>query len=153
MQCSIKTLIVLQCVQLMDIDLYILWLKVQLWSINWAKTGHSIVRFEVSSATGQYTLKPDCPVETRTGGKPGYGSNVICQICEKANTALESRSKSLECVKMQADKMLNRSNTSLPSIEIGKSVTISIPNVDKGSGTIRLKTLCLTGNWFNSQLV
>jgi hypothetical protein len=63
MLCSIKTFIVLQCVQLMNIDLRILSLKIQLSSINWAKTGHSIVRFEISSATRtvhskrQYTLK------------------------------------------------------------------------------------------------
>jgi len=62
----------------------------------------------------------------------GYGSEIICQICEKANTTLEIRSKSLECLKIQGEKMLTRSSTSLRPIEIGKSVTISIPNVDKG---------------------
>jgi len=56
---------------------------------------------------------------------------VLCQICEKAINAQNSRSKSLESLKIQGEKMLNRSNTLLPLIEIGKNVTVSIPNVDK----------------------
>jgi hypothetical protein len=61
----------------------------------------------------------------------------LCQICEKAINAQNSRSKSLESLKIQGEKMLTRSNTLLPLIEIGKNVTVSIPSVDKGRIDLR----------------
>ncbi len=66
-----------------------------------------------------------------------YGPEVLCQICEKAINAQNSRSKSLESLKIQGEKTLNRSNILLPLIEIGKNVTVSIPNVDRGRIDLR----------------
>ncbi len=67
-----------------------------------------------------------------TSDQEGYGCDLTCFICEKTHTAQKSRNESLDCLKIQAEKMLTRSKKSLPVIEIGKNVTVSIPDVDQG---------------------
>jgi hypothetical protein len=65
-------------------------------------------------------------------GEDGFGSEVICFLCSKSQTAISSRMSSLESLKVQANKMLNTSEKFLQTIEVGRNVTVPIPQFDKG---------------------
>lgn len=67
----------------------------------------------------------------------GFGSKVVCPLCAKNTLAIENRISSKDNLIKQAQKMLKTSEKKFPSVELGTTVRIPVPEVDRGRGDAR----------------
>lgn len=63
---------------------------------------------------------------------PCTKSETMCKICERKNKISEARTACKISLKRQAEEMLNKSNKKFPPVNIGQTVLVKIPEVDRG---------------------
>lgn len=73
----------------------------------------------------------------KSTGVEGFGATVLCFLCDSATVIESERTCATQSMEKQASRMLNRSNKVLDEVEIGCSVVIPIPIVDRGKGDPR----------------
>ena len=85
--------------------------------------------------------QPDADINIRTickqcdGPCPLIGD--ICDICTRVSNIRRHRHQSGQAMENQANKMVVRSNRILRPVDIGDSVLVPIPSVDRGRGDPR----------------
>lgn len=62
----------------------------------------------------------------------GFGKNIICNICVRKNSIRTEQSNATKNLQKQAERMLALSNSKFPPSEIGTSVVVRVPDVDRG---------------------
>jgi hypothetical protein len=74
---------------------------------------------------------PPCSAQEE-GADEGFGTDVLCQHCSKEEKAAEERNAAKIAQMKQAEKMLSSSAKRFPPQQIGATVMIPIPDVDRG---------------------
>lgn len=65
-------------------------------------------------------------------GEEGYGSQVQCFLCQKEQLIVNERDQAHHGVKRAAEKMVDNTAKKLPLLEIGNSVFLNVPKIDRG---------------------
>lgn len=67
----------------------------------------------------------------KTIGEEGYGSGVLCEICDKNRSQTEHRDAAIIGLTKQGDRMKAASSAKFKAIATGTNVRIGIPNEDR----------------------
>ncbi|KAL4704952.1 hypothetical protein ACJJTC_013409 [Scirpophaga incertulas] len=67
-----------------------------------------------------------------TIGNEGYGASVLCLICKRKQGIQSEGSKSHQGLKRAAEKMITDTVKKLPVLNIGDSVFLNVPKIDRG---------------------
>lgn len=62
----------------------------------------------------------------------GFGQAIVCNICDRKTSIRTGQNNAKNNLKKQAEKMLALSNSKFPPAEIGTSVVVRVPDVDRG---------------------
>ncbi|XP_039315443.1 SCAN domain-containing protein 3-like [Solenopsis invicta] len=65
---------------------------------------------------------------------PTENSNVLCHNCTVKRDLISNKNKAIDGIQEQAKRMLRMSEKKFPSAEVGTSVTIPLPSVDRNKG-------------------
>ncbi|CAC5426742.1 unnamed protein product [Mytilus coruscus] len=90
-----------------------------------------------------YSSDPDAKGKTyikRRGflkNEEGYGSKVLCPNCTIDTNRVRHRSGAIDSQLKQANTMIARSKQELGTPEVGQTVAVPIPMVDRGKGDSR----------------
>ncbi|CAH1972015.1 unnamed protein product, partial [Acanthoscelides obtectus] len=72
----------------------------------------------------------------------GFGSKVTCPRCAQKECMSANKEKAIDGLQAQADTMKKLSNQKFPAVEVGNTVTVPIPSVDRAKGDAR-NLLCV----------
>lgn len=75
---------------------------------------------------------PPCSTAAESNAEEGFGTDVLCQHCTNEEMAAKERVGANQSQKKQAEKMLADSGKRFPLQEIGATVMVPIPDVDRG---------------------
>lgn len=67
-----------------------------------------------------------------TIGEEGYGSKVVCVMCQVEKDINLEREEAHKGLKRAADKMIDATVKKMPKLDIGNSVLVNVPKVDRG---------------------
>lgn len=90
------------------------------------------------------------PVHTICGlsdGTEGYGSKVLCTLCSNQKTIINEREKAHKGVKRAAEKMVHDTAIKFTPLNVGDSIFLSVPKIDRGP----LDTKNITGKITDSR--
>lgn len=65
-------------------------------------------------------------------GEEGFGANVLCHLCESEHSIANEREQAHKGIKRAAEKMVDATAKRAPLLEIGNSVYLNVPKVDRG---------------------
>jgi hypothetical protein len=73
----------------------------------------------------------------RDADTEGYGQRVFCLICDRKKRIEEHRTDAIAGLHQQAKRMKSVSDSSNPSVSVGSTVRVPVPEVDRGRGDAR----------------
>ncbi|KAI6648407.1 hypothetical protein LOD99_14085 [Oopsacas minuta] len=79
---------------------------------------------------------PPCSVNNGSE-EEGFGSAVLCRLCHQANQITQQRKGAKRIQGVQADKMFEQSRKRFKQANIGDTVMVPLPDVDRGKGDFR----------------
>lgn len=80
-----------------------------------------------------HTICADSTLST----EEGFGSTVVCIRCAKKELITVNKEQAIEGLQAQANIMKQLSDKKFPLIEVGKTVTVPVPYVDRAKGDAR----------------
>ncbi|XP_073966897.1 SCAN domain-containing protein 3-like [Choristoneura fumiferana] len=89
-----------------------------------------------NETTGAHSCRSCCkPMHVICGfsdGKEGYGSQILCFLCKNEQDIAKERELTHKGTKRAAEKMIDQTVKKLPLLEIGNSVFLNVPKLDRG---------------------
>lgn len=85
--------------------------------------------FEITNAVTCYICTSDVHISC---GEPVYEEHFICSLCARREQLKSAQDDCHRRQKITAEKMVSVSTAKFPPLEIGDSITLSVPSVDKG---------------------
>lgn len=75
--------------------------------------------------------------DSTLSSEEGFGSTVVCIHCAQKESITINKEKAIEGLRAQANIMKQLSDKKFPPIEVGKTITVPIPCVDRAKGDAR----------------
>ena len=93
-------------------------------------------------------MSPTDPIHCQLCQKPILGTESphardVCLLCERVQSMKRMREQSNECLQRQAKKMEMRSDLNFPDPEVGDTVRIKVPDVDRCKTEARSVLACV----------
>jgi len=89
-----------------------------------------------STSTSEICECSSCGSELQSGSS-------VCALCERKSSIGEKRKASMDCLTIQAKRMKLRSDRNFPNPEVGDTVRVPIPQVDRGKTDAKNLLACI----------